>query len=201
MICRMKRRLASSSSLARTSPGRRVASILRRDVLMRLFGRRQIAKQLADGGVARAARRLLIEPGGVLLHLPRLAAHDIDPERPQLPDRATLHPAAHILPANERNVIAEFLDVEIDQLTAMLALLGRHIGEDMRAGGIIVPQALGEVGVDAPVLLFAADRQRKNLAFAEVGEASASSSLLPDFAEISSRGLLSRRCGDRYIRP
>ena len=58
------------------------------------------------------------------------------------------------------------------ELRAMLALLGGHVGEDMSAGGVIFPETLGEVSVNAAVFLFAADGQRQNFALAEVSEAS-----------------------------
>ena len=63
-----------------------------------------------------------------------------------------------------------FDTIEVDQAAAVLVLLGRHVGEHLRAGGIVLAQAVGEVGVDAPVLLLVGDRQRENLALGEVVE-------------------------------
>ena len=52
----------------------------------------------------------------------------------------------------------------------MGVLLGRHGREYLRARGIVFAQAVGEVGVDAPVLLLVGDRQRENFALREVVE-------------------------------
>ena len=67
-------------------------------------------------------------------------------------------------------MLAEFLPVEVDQAAAVLAFLGRHLGEHLGAGRVVGAQPLGEVGVDAAVLLLVADRQGEDVAFAEVGE-------------------------------
>ena len=63
-----------------------------------------------------------------------------------------------------------FDDEEIDQSPAVHVLLGGHVGEHLRAGGIVFAQAVGEVGVDAPVLFLVGDRQRENLALGKLVE-------------------------------
>ena len=41
---------------------------------------------------------------------------------------------------------------------------------DLGGGGVVLAQAVGEVGVDAPVLLLVGDRQRDHLALGKVVE-------------------------------
>ena len=68
------------------------------------------------------------------------------------------------LAAHERDMIAEFRDEEIDEPAAVRVLLGGHLVEHFRAGGIVFVQAVGEIGVDARVLLLVADGEGQNLA-------------------------------------
>ena len=67
-------------------------------------------------------------------------------------------------------MLAELRDEEVDEAAAVLVLLRRHVDEDLGGGGIVLAQALGEVGVDAPVLFLVGDRQREHLALGEVVE-------------------------------
>ena len=55
-------------------------------------------------------------------------------ERLDLPDRLVLDEAAHVLAADQRDVLAELLAVELDQPAAVLALLAGHLGEHVGAG-------------------------------------------------------------------
>ena len=87
-----------------------------------------------------------------------------------LPDRLVLDEAAHILAADQRNMLAEFRPVQFEQALAMLALFLGHLGEDLGAAGILAPQALGDVGIDAVVLFLVGDRQGEDFAFGEVGK-------------------------------
>jgi hypothetical protein len=47
-----------------------------------------------------------------------------------------LHEAAHVLAADERDVLAEALPIELDQPAAMLVLLLRQLGEDLGGGRV-----------------------------------------------------------------
>src|SRR5258708_38237638 len=67
-------------------------------------------------------------------------------------------------------MIAEALLVNLEQSRAMTRLLGLHLLEHLRRGRVFLPQAIGEVTVDAPVFLFESDRQREDLPLAEVLE-------------------------------
>ena len=87
-----------------------------------------------------------------------------------LPDRRVLDEAANVVAADQRDVLAEFLLVELDQPAAVVALFGGHLGEDIGTGRIVVAQAFGDVGVDAAVLFLVGDRQCEDLPFRQIGE-------------------------------
>ena len=87
-----------------------------------------------------------------------------------MPERAALDVAADVLAADQRDVIAEFFDKHVDQHAAVLVFLFRHVAEDAGGVGVILLQALGEVGVDAAILLLVADGQRQDFAFGQVGK-------------------------------
>ena len=78
--------------------------------------------------------------------------------------------AAHVLAADQRDVLAEFVAVEFEQALAVLALFLGHLGEDIGAGRVLGPQAFGDIDVDAVVLFLVGDRQREDLPLGQVGE-------------------------------
>ena len=114
--------------------------------------------------------RETVEALGVALHLGGAIARRVDAERPELPDRLADDVALDVLAANERDMLAEFRDEQVDQPAAVLVLLGRHFDEHLGGGGIVLAQALGEVGVDAPVLLLVGDRQGEHFALGKIVE-------------------------------
>ena len=134
------------------------------------FGLGQVAEKLAN-------RHVLAAGGGTAVELLRLGfhalgkvAHLVEIQRQDLPDRLVLHEAAHVLAADQRDVLAEFPPVQFEQAVAVLALLLGHFGEHLGAAGILRPQALGDVGVDAVVLFLVGDGQGEDLAFGKLGE-------------------------------
>ena len=78
--------------------------------------------------------------------------------------------AFDVLPAHQRDVVAEFGDEHVDQLSAVFVFLGGHLFEYFGAGGIVHAQAFGVIGVDSSVFLLVADGQREQFAFGEIGE-------------------------------
>ena len=170
MTCRTKRRLASASSLARLSPGRCLASSSAavRSCSVRL----RRGRPAACGSRHRWLRAAACDRSGRrhLLHLASLRAHGVDAQRLHLPARPALDPAADVLPADQRNVIAEFSTISVDELSTVVIFLLRHIDEDLRAVGIVGAQPLREVGKDPAVLLLAADGQGQDFAFGEFGK-------------------------------
>ena len=65
-------------------------------------------------------------------------------------------------------MFAELLPVQVQQPAPMLILLRHHIGEHLCGAGIGFPQPLGDVGIDARVLLLAADGERQDFTFGQV---------------------------------
>jgi hypothetical protein len=78
-----------------------------------------------------------------------------------------------MLAPDQRNDIAKALAVQVDQALAMPVLLDRHAVEDRRRGGEVRPKAVGKTAVDAGVILFGRDRQRKDFLFGEIAETAA----------------------------
>ena len=70
--------------------------------------------------------------------------------------------ALHVLPADERDMLAEFLLIKLDQPVAMAVLFVVHGHERLGRFGIIAADALGKVGVNAAVLLLVLDREREH---------------------------------------
>ena len=72
-----------------------------------------------------------------------------------------LKEAAHVVAADQRNMLTELLAINLDEPPPMITLLPSHFGEHIGAGRVVLPQALGDVGVDTTVLLLVGDRQRE----------------------------------------
>ena len=100
-----------------------------------------------------------------------LIADRIQAERLHQPDRLAMHEAAHVLAADERDVVAEFLVKQLDQAAAMAGFLFAHAFEDRGGGGKVLAQALGVIGVDALVFFFERNGQGQDLAFRQAVEA------------------------------
>ena len=81
-------------------------------------------------------------------------------------------PAADILPTDQRDVVAEFLDEKVDQLAPMLVFLFGHVDENLGAVRVVGPQSFGEIEEDTAILLLAADRQSQELPLVEFGDRS-----------------------------
>ena len=139
-------------------------------VLVLHLGLGQVAEQFAHRDVLAARGGAAVELLGLGFHAFGEVAHFVEVQRIDLPDRLVVDEAAHVLAADQRNVLAEFRPVEFEQALAMLALLLGHLGEDIGAGRVVGPQAFGDIGIDAVVLFLVGDRQREDFAFRQVGE-------------------------------
>ena len=67
-----------------------------------------------------------------------------------------------ILAADQRQVLAEFFAVHVEQHGPVPHLLVGHLVEHLGGGGEWLAQALGEAAVDAAVLVLAGDRERED---------------------------------------
>jgi hypothetical protein len=78
---------------------------------------------------------------------------------------------AHVLPPHQRHVLPEPGAVEIVAHAAVVHFLGGHLFEHLCGIRKTGPQPLGEVAVDAAVLLFVADGEREDFLLGEIGKA------------------------------
>src|SRR5437016_3727013 len=67
------------------------------------------------------------------------------------PDGAAFYEAFDMFAADEGDVVAEALAVEVEEAGAMIGFFFLHFFEDGGAGGESGAQAVGDVGVDAGV--------------------------------------------------
>ena len=79
--------------------------------------------------------------------------------------------ALHVLPADERQIVAKLRPVEVEQHGPVAHLLVRHLVEDLGGGAIPLAQALREAAIDAAVLFLVADGEREDFLLGEIGEA------------------------------
>ena len=100
-----------------------------------------------------------------------MGARRLDAQRVRQPDRLPDDEAFDVLAANERDVLAEAFAIEGGQLAPMLGLFFAHLGEQPRAGRIVLAKPLGKIGVNALVLLLERDGQRQDLPLGEVAKA------------------------------
>ena len=77
---------------------------------------------------------------------------------------------AHVLPPDVRHMVAETAFVKFQQAMAMAVLLAAHVAEFFGLFGIIRLQAVGEIFVDAGVLLFQRNGQREDFLFGQAVE-------------------------------
>ena len=78
-------------------------------ILVRALFLRQIVQQLANAGVLRAGGGLLVEAAALHFHGAGLIADGVEAERLHQPDRIAMHEAAHVLAADQRDMLAELL--------------------------------------------------------------------------------------------
>jgi hypothetical protein len=97
----------------------------------------------------------------------------LSPERPHQPQRPrfVLDEVTHVLAADQRQVLAEFLAMEIEKARAMLDLLIGHFVEHFRGRRKLCTQAFGEAAIDAAVLLLVGDGEGEDFLLGEVGKA------------------------------
>ena len=125
-------------------------------------------QQFADRCIARGFGGLAVEPRRLLLHAEDVFADLFEAERPRQPQRLALDEALDVVTADQRQVVAEFFAVEIEQPAAMANLFLRHAGEDGGGGRKRLGQPFGESVIDAAVLFLVRDGERQNLPFGQI---------------------------------
>ena len=134
------------------------------ELVVLVLGLGEVAEQLADRRVGRAGQSLTVEARRGALHVVSVLARCFEAERLHLPNRFLRNVAADVLAAHERNVVAELRHEEIDEPAPVCVLLRRHFVEYFGCRGVILVQAVREIGVNARVLFLVADREGQNLA-------------------------------------
>ncbi len=76
-----------------------------------------------------------------------------------------------VLAADQRQKVAEFLAVKIEQHVAMPDLFLRHLVVHFGGIGIGAAKRVGEGAIDAVVLVLVGNRERKNFLLVQVGKA------------------------------
>ena len=117
-------------------------------------------------------RGRLVKPLCLQLHQLGLFANGRKPEWLHQPDRLALHEALDVLPADQRDVLAESGAVELDQAMPVPILFGRHRAEDLGAGGIARLESLCKLAEDPGILLLERDGQGQNFLLIETLERS-----------------------------
>ena len=135
------------------------------------LGFRELDQQFAHGGVARVLRRLAVIALGLVFHVLGEFAHFFQAERPHQPERGlVVDEALDVLAADQRQIFAEFLPVEVVQHGAVVHLLVGHLVEHLGGGGELLAQAFGKAAVDAAVLLLVGDGERQHFLLGQVGK-------------------------------
>src|SRR5262249_4150771 len=129
-----------------------------------------VAQQLTHAGVGRLASGLLVKALRLQFHQSGLLAHRVQAQRPHQPNGFATDEALDILTADQRNVLAEAFAIQVQQAMAMAVFLSAHLAKFLRLGWITRLQPLGEIVVDAGVLLFERDGQGQNLLLTEALE-------------------------------
>ncbi len=89
------------------------------ELFVLVLGGGKVVEQIAHGVVMRRLRGAAIEPRRLVFHLLGKFARGIDRQRPVEPDRPALDEAFDVLAADQRQKIAEFLAMKIEQHVAM----------------------------------------------------------------------------------
>src|SRR5438876_309238 len=85
----------------------------------------------------------------------------------------------HILPPNQRNMLAKSAAIQLRQHPPMLLLLGLHPLEHLRRRRIIRPQRIINIRINPRILLLITDRQRQNFLLAQIRKSPRHRHLLP----------------------
>ena len=142
-----------------------------RQALVACFSLRQLDQQLAHRGVACVFCRLAVEALRLELHVLGELAHLLEAERPHQPQRLLrLQEALDVLPADQRQVVSEFLAIEIEQHRAVMHFLFGHLVEYLCGGRELLAQTFGKTAIDAAILFLVGDGEGQNFLLAEIGK-------------------------------
>jgi hypothetical protein len=109
-----------------------------------ILGGGELAQQMLDGIIVRGLRGAPIEPRCLIFHLLREFAGRLDAQRPVQPNRPSCDKTLHVLATDQRQKIAEFLPMQVEQHVAMVHLFERHFVVHFCGLGIGAAQPVGE---------------------------------------------------------
>ena len=128
-------------------------------------------KKIAHRVVVRGLRGAAIEPRGLVLHFLGEFARGVDAERAVEPDRPARDKAFDVLAADQRQKVAEFPAVKLEQHVAMPDLLLRHFIVHIRSLGIRAAEPVSKGAIDAIVLVFIGNGEREDFLLVQIGKA------------------------------
>ena len=117
------------------------------------FFLRQVPQQLPHPRIRGPPRRHLVEALGLQLHHLGRLPHRLQTQRTHQPHGPPPHKPSHVLPPDQRYVLAEPRPVKLDQPMPMPVLLTPHLGKLFRLNRVGLLQPVGEVVVNARILL------------------------------------------------
>src|SRR5207247_3181619 len=132
-------------------------------ISMRALFLSQVVEQLAHTGVLCARSRLFIEAPTLHFHGAGLVPHGIETQRLHQPDWPSVNESPYVLPPDERNVLAEFPLVDLDQSAPVSRFFRAHAVKHRRRCWKILAQTLSVIGVDALVFFFKRDCESQDL--------------------------------------
>src|SRR5262249_33240261 len=96
----------------------------------------------------------LVKPPAFGFQRDGLGADHIQTERADQPHGLESHEPLYVLAADEGNMLAEALPVQLEQPAPMARFFGAHAIEDGGRGREVLPEAFGVIRVNALILLF-----------------------------------------------
>ena len=125
----------------------------------------QLVQKLAYRCIARRFRSLAIELLGFDLHGLGVFAHVFESQRPRQPERLVLDETLDVLSPDQRQVVAEFRTIEIEQHGAVTHLLVGHLVEHFCRSGELLAQAFRKAAIDTTVVFLAGNGQCQDFLF------------------------------------
>src|SRR5258708_20353084 len=104
-----------------------------------------------------------VKPAGPDFERFRLLTDWVQPQRLHQPHRTPGHEPPHVMAADQRDVLAKFGAIQINQSPPVARLFFPHALEQSSGGGKILAQTLSVVGVNALVFFLQRDRQGQDL--------------------------------------
>ena len=136
--CSTNARWRAASSVGRGSARQHAPGSSCALVDMLAFGGGQIAQQLADAGIGACAPARARRSGGSPIPSSSACLRTVSRPSGRTSQRGLREEALDVVPADQRDLLAEFFAIEVDQLAAVLVFLLGHFAEDLSGGGEVL---------------------------------------------------------------